>query len=80
MTKQATPPPPGDKPGPGSAPPSPPAWRHWLWPAALMIALLLWLVLSPLHANTVTLTYTQFLSRVSSHQVKTVTTVPCWWR
>ena len=29
MTKQVTPPPPGDKPAP-TAPPSPPRWRHWL--------------------------------------------------
>ena len=73
MTKQVTPPPPGDRPGP-SAPPPPPRWRHWLWPAALMIALLLWLVLPALHASKVEdLTYSQFLSRVSSHQVKTVT-------
>ena len=72
MTKQVTPPPPGDRPG-SSAPPPPPAWRHWLWPAALMIALLLWVVLPTLHTNQVDLTYSQFLSRVSSHQVKTVT-------
>jgi cell division protease FtsH len=73
VTKQATPPPPGDKPGPGSAPPPPPAWRHWLWPVALMIALFLWLLLPTLHTNQVDLTYSQFLSQVSSHKVKTVT-------
>ena len=72
MSKQVTPPPPGDKPAP-SAPPSPPRWRHWLWPAALMIALLLWLLLPTLHTNQVDLTYSQFLSQVSSSQVKTVT-------
>jgi cell division protease FtsH len=72
VTKQATPPPPGDRPGP-SAPPPPPTWRHWLWPVALLIALVLWLVLPTLHVNQVNLTYSQFLSRVSSHQVKTVT-------
>ena len=72
MTKQVTPPPPGDRPG-SSAPPPPPAWRHWLWPAALMIALLLWVVLPTLHTNQVDLTYSQFLSQVSSSQVKTVT-------
>ncbi len=72
MSKQATPPPPGDRPAP-SAPPPPPAWRHWLWPGALLITLVLWLLLPTLHTNQVDLTYTQFLSRVSSHQVKTVT-------
>ena len=72
MTKQATPPPPGDRPG-GSAPPPPPAWRHWLWPIALGITLVLWLLLPTLHVNQVSLTYSEFLSRVTSHQVKTVT-------
>jgi cell division protease FtsH len=72
VSKQATPPPPGDKPG-SSAPPPPPAWRHWLWPIALLAFLLLWLFLPTLHTNEVSLTYSQFLSRVSSHQVKTIT-------
>jgi cell division protease FtsH len=72
VSKQVTPTPPGDRPT-GSAPPPPPAWRHWLWPIALMITLLLWLLLPTLHTNQVDLTYSQFLSRVSSHQVKTVT-------
>jgi cell division protease FtsH len=72
VSKQATPPPPGDKPGP-SAPPSPPRWRHWLWPIALILFLVLWLRLPTLHANEVTLSYSQFLSKVSAEQVKTVT-------
>jgi cell division protease FtsH len=72
VTKKATPPPPGDRPA-GSAPPPPPTWRHWLWPAALMITLLLWLLLPTLHSSQVDLTYSQFVSRVTSHQVKTVT-------
>src|SRR5690348_15724960 len=72
VTKKANPAPPGDRPT-GSAPPPPPAWRFWLWPAALIIALVLFRFLTPLHANTVDLTYSQFLSRVNSHQVKTVT-------
>jgi cell division protease FtsH len=72
VTKQVTPPPPGDRPGP-SAPPPPPRWRHWLWPAALIITLVLWLLLPTLHVNQVDLTYTQFLSHVTSHQVKTIT-------
>ena len=73
MTKQVTPPPPGDKPAP-SAPPSPPRWRHWLWPVALIAFAFLWLILPTVHANQVTtLTYSQFLSKVSAQQVKTVT-------
>jgi len=72
VSKQATPPPPGDKPAP-SAPPSPPRWRHWLWPIALIAFLALWLVLPTLHTNQVTFSYSQFLSKVSAQQVKTVT-------
>jgi cell division protease FtsH len=72
VSKQASPPPPGDKPT-GSAPPPPPRWRFWLWPIGLLIALILFQFLTPLHTSTVDLTYSQFLSRVSSHQVKTVT-------
>jgi cell division protease FtsH len=72
VTKKATPPPPGDRPA-GSAPPPPPTWRHWLWPAALLVSLLLWLYLPTLHSSQVDLTYSQFVSRVTSQQVKTVT-------
>ena len=72
MTKQVTPPPPGDKPA-SSAPPPPPRWRHWLWPIALMAFLVLFLVLPTLHTNAVSLNYSQFLSKVSAQQVKTVT-------
>jgi len=71
VTKKATPPPPGDKPAP-SAPPAPPAWRHWLWPIALIAFLVLWLLLPTLHSTQVSLSYSQFLSKVSAHQVKTV--------
>ena len=73
MSQQVTPPPPGDEPAP-SAPPPPPRWRHWLWPIALLAFLVLWLVLPTLHASQISrLSYSEFLSRVSSHQVKTVT-------
>jgi len=68
VTKKATPPPPGDKP----APSAPPAWRHWLWPIALIAFLALWLLLPTLHSTQVSLSYSQFLSKVSAHQVKTV--------
>ena len=72
MTKQATPPPPGDKPSP-SAPPPPPTWRHWLWPAAIVAALVLWIVLPAAHSTPqVSLNYTQFQSKVIAHQVKSI--------
>ena len=77
MSKQATPPPPGDKPGPGNPPPPPPAWRHWLWPVALIAALALWFFLPAVHTTPQeTLTYTQFLSDVSAHKVKTIEIAP----
>jgi cell division protease FtsH len=72
VSKQVTPPPPGDKPAP-SAPPSPSGWRHWLWPIALLAFLALYLVLPTLHTTQVSLSYTQFLSDVSAHKVKTIT-------
>ncbi|MBV9795373.1 MAG: ATP-dependent zinc metalloprotease FtsH [Actinobacteria bacterium] len=72
MTKQASPPPPGDKPSP-SAPPPPPSWRHWLWPAAIFVALALWIALPAAHSTPqVSLTYSQFQSKVSAHQVKSI--------
>jgi cell division protease FtsH len=72
MSKQATPPPPGDRPAP-AAPPPPPAWRHWLWPIALGIAVVLWVLLPTVHTNSVNLTYSQFLADVGAHKIKTVT-------
>jgi len=75
MSKQATPPPPGDKPKPGgNAPPPPPAWRHWLLPIGIVVALFLWIFLPAVHqAPQTSLTYSQFLTNVSAHKVKTVT-------
>ena len=72
MTKQASPPPPGDKPSP-SAPPPPPTWRHWLWPAAIAVALVLWIVLPAAHSTPqVSLNYSQFQTKVDAHQVKSI--------
>ena len=74
MTKQAATPPPGDRTTP-TAPPRPPAWRHWLWPVAIGLSLVLWLVLPNVRASTVpndNLTYSQFLADVNAHQVKDV--------
>src|SRR5580692_7083978 len=70
MSKQATPPPAGDKPKP-SAPPPPPGWRHWLWPIAIAVIFFLYLFL-PTRTTSTSLTYTQFLTDASAHQVKTI--------
>jgi cell division protease FtsH len=74
MSKQPNPAPPGEKPS-GSAPPPPPAWRHWLWPIALIAALVLFLVLPRVSVGTptVNLTYSTFLGDVNAHKVKTFT-------
>ena len=75
MSKQAIPPPPGDKPGPGTPPPKPPPrWRHWLLPGGLLVAFLLWLYLPALHSTSQTsLHYSQWTADVSKHLVKTIT-------
>ncbi len=70
MSKQAKPPPPGDKPRP-SAPPPPPTWRNWIWPIMLIVIFGLWFFL-PTRTPSTSLTYSKFLSDVSAHQVKTV--------
>jgi cell division protease FtsH len=70
MSKQAKPPPPGDKAAP-SAPPPPPTWRNWIWPIMLIVIFGLWFFL-PTRSPSTSLTYSQFLSDVSAHQVKTV--------
>ena len=72
MSKQPKAPPPGDKPVP-VAPPPPPSWLRWLWPAALLVALVLFYVLASLGTSAVNLTYSQFLSDVNAHKVKTFT-------
>ena len=73
MTKQASPPPKGDKATP-TAPPPPPAWRHWMWLIALALFVGLFFVLPATRTTpTVTLTYTKFLTEVSAKQVSTVT-------
>ena len=70
MSKQAKPPPPGDKAAP-SAPPPPPTWRNWIWPIMLIVIFGLWFFL-PTRSPSTSLTYSQFLSDVAAHQVKTV--------
>ena len=73
MTKKPVPPPPGDR-SVRTAPPPPPGWRYWLWPAALLVTVLLYFVLPAVHGQTpVNLNYSQFSSQVTAHKVKTVT-------
>jgi cell division protease FtsH len=72
MSKQTIAPPPGDKPV-RTAPPPPPGWRHWLWPGALIITALLYIVLPAIHRSApVSLTYSQFAADASAHKIKTV--------
>jgi len=76
MSKQPTPPP-DDKPNPPStAPPPPPRWRGLIWLIALLAVFFLWLVLPTLHSTVANLTYSQFLSDVSQHKVKTIELAP----
>ncbi len=70
MSKQAKPPPSGGKPAP-TAPPPPPAWRNWLWPV-MFLAILALFYLLPTRSQTTSLTYSQFLSDVGSHQVQSL--------
>ena len=70
MSKQANPPPPGDKPT-GTAPPRPPTWRNWLWPI-MIIAILALFYLLPTRSQSTSLTYSQFISDVQQHKVKSV--------
>ncbi len=73
MTKQATSPPTREN-GAHTAPPSPPAWRHYLWLIATAIFVILFLVLPATSGQQqVTLNYSQFLHDVSGHKVKNVT-------
>jgi cell division protease FtsH len=73
MSKQPNPPPPGDKPTP-TAPPPPPTWRFWLWPIAIGLMLVLWFFLPAIHAAPqVDLSYSQFISDVNTHKIKTIT-------
>ena len=77
MSKQAVPPPPGDKPTPGKPPPPPPAWRHWLWPIAIGAVIVAWLFLPTVHSpSQTTLTYSQFQADVRAKQVKTAQLAP----
>src|SRR5258706_111646 len=73
MSKQPSAPQRGDNPPP-TAPRPPPAWRHWLWPIALIATVALYILLPGINnTNTVTLTYSKFIATASQHQIKDVT-------
>ncbi|HXY46221.1 MAG TPA: ATP-dependent zinc metalloprotease FtsH [Acidimicrobiales bacterium] len=73
MTSPASTPPTRDS-GSNTAPPKPPAWRHWLLVIALALFVLLFFLLPATRlTSSVSLTYTQFLHDVTANKVKTVT-------
>ncbi|HUY30156.1 MAG TPA: ATP-dependent zinc metalloprotease FtsH [Acidimicrobiales bacterium] len=73
MTKPASTPPTRDK-GTPTAPPPPPAWRHYLWLLAIALFVVLYIVLPTTQSSkSVTLNYSQFLHDVAAHKVKSVT-------
>ena len=73
MSRQPISLPPGGRPVP-TAPPPPPRWRHWLWPVALGIAVVLFILLPVSHfGSSVTLSYSQFIADANAHKIKTVT-------
>jgi cell division protease FtsH len=77
MSKQANPAPDDRPTPPKSAPPPPPRGRGAVWLIALLAAFFLWLILPTVHSTPVTsLSYSQFLSDVSGHKVKTVDIAP----
>jgi cell division protease FtsH len=71
MSKTPLAPPPGDK-AVRTAPPPPPAWRHWLWLLALVVALL-YILPAFVHTTPPTpLNFSQFQSDIVAHKIKTV--------
>ena len=73
MTRPARTPPTQER-GTPTAPPPPPAWRHYLWLIAIGCFVVLYFFDPATKSQTkVTLNYSQFLSDVSAHKVKTVT-------
>jgi cell division protease FtsH len=77
MTKQAKTPPDARPTPQKTAPPPPPRSRNLIWLIALIAAFFLWLVLPTVHSSpSTTLTYSQFLTDVSQHKVKTIDIAP----
>src|SRR5260370_21743430 len=73
MSKQLSPPPPGDK-SVRRPPPAPPRWLRWLWPIGLLVSVGLFIFLPGINVSTpVSLSYSQFIADASAHKIKTVT-------
>ncbi|RDI68303.1 ATP-dependent zinc metalloprotease FtsH [Nocardia pseudobrasiliensis] len=79
MSKQVSTPPAGDRPQP-TPPQRVPVWRLWLFPVVVMLVALGVSIWSSAHQTSepaaVTLGYSQFLSDVDSHRIKTITLEP----
>lgn len=78
MSRRASPPPSGDRPTPTPTPtPNRPTWRVWLLLVGVMITALvvsIWVPgLRTSKPTSLSLTYSEFLSDVDSHQIKTIT-------
>ena len=72
MSKAPNPAPPGDKPA-KAAPSRWPAWVNWLWLAALAAVVVMYVFLPGINVSTpVSLSYSQFITDVSAHKIKTV--------
>ncbi len=73
MTRPAATPPTNDQ-GVPVAPGRPSPWRHALWLLVMVVLVVAFIVVPATHAQSqTTLTYSQFLSDVTAHKVKTVT-------
>ncbi|WP_051153245.1 ATP-dependent zinc metalloprotease FtsH [Nocardia niigatensis] len=77
MSRQAEAPPPGDRTPPKPAPPRRLSWRLWLIPVAVLLAGLVVSSFVPGLRNTAPspddITYSQLLSDIDAHQIKTIT-------
>src|SRR5215475_4236014 len=72
MSKAPSSAPSGGKPA-DTAPPRWPSWVNWLWLIALGVVVVMYVFLPGINVNTpVDLSYSQFISDVSAHKIKTV--------
>ncbi|MCL6550388.1 MAG: ATP-dependent zinc metalloprotease FtsH [Acidothermus cellulolyticus] len=72
MSREVTSGLPQDKPT-GSAPPPPPSWRRWLLPIGLLVSLVLLFAFPMRPSSGKTLTYSEFLTALHHHDIKTIT-------
>src|SRR5580700_3515612 len=75
LTGAANPGSPNDR-GPAPAGPPPPRWRMWLLPAGILITLLLFLAPHMSGTTTKNFTYSKFVSKVTSGDVRTASVNP----